>query len=208
MKIVQTILQQIGKISKPQQKFMLVLFSTIFIVCGKVTFTNLSRYSQLSEKTYRRQFGLTLDFQHFNQCLIEQAIAQSARKIAAIDCSFIPKSGKLTYGKDYFFNGCAGKPEKGLEISVITVVDVDVPMGYTLSVQQTPAQKQPTTPQFPSDNQGAKSAKSATRAATKAQKSTKRKKSTKSLQRGEGRGTRDERRGTRDEGTHAVVTWD
>ena len=110
MNIVQKIFERMGSISKPQQKFLLVLFSTIFIVCGKVYFTNLSRYSQLPEKTYRRQFSQTFDFKQFNQYLIEQAIAPCTRIIAAIDCSFIPKSGKQTYGKDYFFNGCAGKP--------------------------------------------------------------------------------------------------
>lgn len=148
-----------GSISQPQQKFLLVLFSTIFIVCGKVNCTNLSRYSSLSEKTYRRHFTKTFDFKQFNQYLIEQAIAQDARTIAAIDCSFIPKSGKQTYGRDYFFNGCAGKPEKGLEVSVISVVDVDNHLGYSLSVEQTPVQRMSTTSQPDKNNQRLKSGK-------------------------------------------------
>ncbi|MBW4443382.1 MAG: hypothetical protein KME10_19540 [Plectolyngbya sp. WJT66-NPBG17] len=32
------------------------LFATMLVVCGKVNFTNLSRYSDLSERTYRRQY--------------------------------------------------------------------------------------------------------------------------------------------------------
>lgn len=163
MKIVQTILQQVDKISKPQQNFLLVLFSTIFIVCGKVNFTNLSRYSQLSERTYRRQFSQPFDFLHFNQILIKQAMQNSPRKIVAIDCSFIPKSGKQTYGKDYFFNGCAGQPEKGLEISVITVVDVDANLGYALSVKQTPARDKKTRPQSKNQSDKAKSQQSSKR---------------------------------------------
>ena len=55
-----------------------------------------------------------------------------------MDCSFIPKSGKKTYGLDWFYNGSASRSEKGLEISVIAVVDVAAHRGYTLSVQQTP----------------------------------------------------------------------
>jgi hypothetical protein len=39
---------------------------------------------------------------------------------------------------DSFYNGSISKSEKGLEISVISVVDVDACQGYTLSVQQTP----------------------------------------------------------------------
>ena len=170
-------------ISKPQQKFLLVLFSSIFIVCGKVNFTNLSRYSQLNEKTYRRQFSLPFDFKQFNQYLIAQAIAQESRKIAAIDCSFIPKSGKQTYGRDYFFNGCAGVPEKGLEVSVISIVDVDNHLGYTLTVEQTPPQeKSQTSPDF-RESEKLKSTKKSGQPATSRRFSSKRKKSNKSRKR-------------------------
>jgi Transposase DDE domain len=50
----------------------------------------------------------------------------------------LKKSGKKTAGKDYFFNSIAGKAEKGLEISVISIVEVETRLAYTLSVQQTP----------------------------------------------------------------------
>jgi hypothetical protein len=50
----------------------------------------------------------------------------------------VSKSGKATYGIEYFYNGSASRAEKGLEISVIAIVDVDTKQGYALSVQQTP----------------------------------------------------------------------
>jgi len=124
-------------LSKPQQKFLITLFSTILVLCGKVNFTNLSRYSQISERSYRRQFQRSYNFIKGNADLIEQAIPVTARQIIAIDCSFIPKSGKETYGIEHFYNGSAGRAEKGLEISVLAIVDVDAKQGYTLSVQQT-----------------------------------------------------------------------
>ncbi len=65
------------------------------------------------------------------------AIPSNREQVAAIDCSFVKKSGKTTWGIDSFYNGSAGKSEKGLEISVISVVDIDACQGYTLSVQQT-----------------------------------------------------------------------
>lgn len=58
--------------------------------------------------------------------------------ILAVDCSFIRKSGKRTYGLDRFYNGSASKAEKGLEISAMAVVDVSNKHCYSLSVQQTP----------------------------------------------------------------------
>jgi hypothetical protein len=123
---------------KPQQKFLLTLLSTMMIVCGKVNFTNLSRYSEISERTYRRQFSRSFNFIKGNAALIKQAIPATASQIIAIDCSFVPKSGQATYGLEYFYNGSAGRAEKGLEISAIAVVDVDRKQAYTLSVQQTP----------------------------------------------------------------------
>lgn len=106
---------------------------------GKVNFTNLSRYSQLSERTYRRQFAQPFGFMAVNRGLIETAIAAVRFQVAAIDASFIPKSGKHTPGLDWFYNGKASRAERGLEISTIAVVDVDAALGYALSVQQTPA---------------------------------------------------------------------
>jgi hypothetical protein len=106
---------------------------------GKVNFTNLSRYSELSERTYRRQYEQPFGFMGVNRCLIEAAIDAMRFQVAAIDASFIPKSGKHTAGVGWFYNGKASRAERGLEISTIAVVDVDAALGYALSVQQTPA---------------------------------------------------------------------
>lgn len=118
---------------------MLTLFPAILLMCGKVNFSNLSRYSDVSERTYRRQYGQSFAFVQFNQQTIAVAIPAPVEAIAAMDCSFVPKRGKATYGLDWFYNGSASRSEKGLEISVIAVVDVAAHRDYTLSVQQTPA---------------------------------------------------------------------
>ena len=110
---------------------------TLFVVCGKANFTNLSRYGEYSERTYRRQYQKSFDFIPFHAQTIAAAIEPSREQIAAIDCSFISKSGKQTWGVDNFYNGSISKSQKGLEISVIAVVDVLAHQGYTLSVQQT-----------------------------------------------------------------------
>jgi hypothetical protein len=107
-------------------------------MCGKVNFTNLSRYSDLSERTYRRHFEQPYEFMGLNQVVIESAIVPTHFQVGVVDASFVPKSGKATYGVDRFYNGKAGRTERGLEISMIAVVDVEQLIGYTLSVQQTP----------------------------------------------------------------------
>jgi hypothetical protein len=118
---------------------LLALFPAIFIVCGKVNFTNLSRYSDLSERTYRRHYGKSYDFLRFNAESIKLSTDETAETIAVMDCSFLSKSGKKTHGLGYFYNGTTGRAEKGLEISLISMVDVEQGQGYGLSVQQTPA---------------------------------------------------------------------
>lgn len=117
----------------------MTLFPTILLVCGKVNFSNLSRYSKLSERTYRRQYRQAFCFMGLNAKLIEMTIGQGTTYIGAMDCSFIRKSSKATYGLDWFYNGSENRTQKGLEISVIAIIDVDAHQGYSLSVQQTPA---------------------------------------------------------------------
>jgi DDE superfamily endonuclease len=123
--------------SKPQRQFLASLFVTLFVVCGKANFTNLSRYGEYNERTYRRQYQKKFDFIPFHAQTIATAIEPSREQIAVIDCSFISKSGKQTWGVDNFYNGSISKSQKGLEISVIAVVDVSAHQGYTLSVKQT-----------------------------------------------------------------------
>jgi hypothetical protein len=104
MELVNTILMKMSNISKPQQKFMLVLFSTLMLLRGSANFRNLSRYSCLCEKTYSRQFRKPFDFVEFNRLGISATIPRTHTQIAAIDCSFINKSGKHTYGLDNFYD--------------------------------------------------------------------------------------------------------
>ncbi|WP_254172880.1 hypothetical protein [Planktothrix pseudagardhii] len=47
---IELILQPMVGVSQAQKKFLVILFSTILLLYGKVNFTNLSCYSSLSEK--------------------------------------------------------------------------------------------------------------------------------------------------------------
>ena len=86
--IVQTVLQKMGNVSKPQLKVW-----TILVLYGKVNYTNMNRYSSLSEKTYRRFFAKALNFCRFNQILVELSVLESHGLIAVMDASFSAKSG-------------------------------------------------------------------------------------------------------------------
>ncbi len=107
---------------------------------GKVNFRNLSRYSDYCEKTYARHYRRTFAFVEFNQRLVNEIVSADHELIGVMDCSFIPKSGKETYGLGYFYNSSQNKATKGLEISVLGVVDVTDNTAYTLLARQTPPQ--------------------------------------------------------------------
>lgn len=107
---------------------------------GKVNFRNLSRYSDYCEKTYARHYRRTFAFVEFNRRLVNEIVPADHELMGVMDCSFIPKSGKETYGLGNFYNSSQDKATKGLEISVLGVVDVSDNTGYTLSARQTPPQ--------------------------------------------------------------------
>lgn len=140
MTVVAQILDRMSGVAKPQRKFFLTLLASMLSTRGRINFLSLSRHSQLSEKTYRRQFQKAFDFLSFNREAIAQAQAASQPPLFAQDTSFSHKSGKQTYGLDYFFNGTASRAERGLEVSLISLVDVAQNQALALSAEQTPPQ--------------------------------------------------------------------
>jgi hypothetical protein len=141
MTIVSDILKQMAAVRQPQRKFLMVLFTTILALRGRVTGRNLSRYCAYSERTIARQFRAPFDWPEFHQRVITAALDPRSELISVQDASFIPKSGKQTYGLGHFFNACANRAERGLEISTLAVVDVSRRCAFTLAVAQTPPGK-------------------------------------------------------------------
>ena len=138
MTLVNDILHQMPGLSQPQRKFLATLFVTILVLRGRVNFRNLSRYCDYSERTIARQFREPFDWPDFHQRVLMTALDPRAELISAHDASFIPKSGKQTFGLGHFFNGCASRAERGLEISTLAVVEVTRRCAFTLAVAQTP----------------------------------------------------------------------
>ena len=138
MTIVKTILNQMPTVRQPQAKFLDTLFATILALRGHVTYRNLSRYCDYSERTLARQFRAACDWLTFHRLTCAQVVTKADVWIAAQDASFLPKSGKHTFGLGAFFNGCAGRPERGLEISTVALINVTQRYALTQAVAQTP----------------------------------------------------------------------
>src|ERR671932_766860 len=144
MTLVNDILRQMPGLSQPQRKFLATLFGTILVLRGRVNFRNLSRYCDYSERTIARQFREPFDWPDFHQRVLRTALDPRSELVSAHDASFIPKSGKQTFGLGHFFNGCTSRAERGLEMSTLAVVDVTRRCALTLAVAQTPPGEQAT----------------------------------------------------------------
>src|SRR5213593_3428351 len=138
MTMVKNILRQMPGLGQPQRKFLATLFVTILVLRGRVNFRNLSRYCDCSERTIARQFREPFDWPDLHQRVLMTALDPRTELVSAHDASFLPKSGKQTFGLGHFFNGCASRAERGLEISTLAVVDVSRRCAFTLAVAQTP----------------------------------------------------------------------
>jgi hypothetical protein len=125
-------------VGQPQATFLDTLFATILALRGRVNFRNLSRYGDYGARTIARQFRCCFAWPDFHQRVITVARAPRSEVIAAQDASFIPKSGKQTFGLGHFFNGCPSRAERGLAISTLAVVEVTRRCACTLAVAQTP----------------------------------------------------------------------
>ncbi len=137
MQIINTVLESMTNIGKPQ-KNLSILLSTILCMRGKVNYRNISRYCSYSEKSISRNSKKTFPFADFNSKIVDIVLSKGQKLVAALDAIFVPKSGKHTYGKDMFWNGSQSRKEKGLEASVLSLVDVDFNTAYTVETHQTP----------------------------------------------------------------------
>lgn len=138
MRLLASVLDRLPKTNKAQRLFVSTLLEVMLLVPGPCTFRNLSRYSGYTERTFARGFSRSLDWVALNQAALEQVIPATHEQALVLDASFIPKSGKHTYGRDQFWHGTAGRSERGLEISVLAWLDLTANQAYSLSVEQPP----------------------------------------------------------------------
>lgn len=126
----------LNSLHKPKREFIISVLWLFLSIKGKINFLQLARYGDKGEQHYRRQFAERFDFAGFNAELI--GACASKHLVLALDPTHLPKSGKKTYGKDFFWSGCAGAVKPGLEFNGLAVVDIDNHTALHLEAQQTP----------------------------------------------------------------------
>jgi hypothetical protein len=137
MPLLQRVLTRLSQTKKPQQKFLTHLLGLMLMLPGHATLRNLSRYSPYHERTFARWYARDFDFVALNKAAITAVVPAEHEQALVMDASFVPKSGKKTYGLDHFWNGSHSRTEKGLEISALAWLDITGNCAYCLSVEQT-----------------------------------------------------------------------
>jgi len=135
-KLIANILDRLAGLKVRRQRFMEHVFLLILTLRGRHNFLGLSRYGSYNERSYRDNYEQDFDFLSFNIILSKDHL--SSNVVLALDPSHIPKSGKHTPHIDYFYNGCASKNLRGLEITGLALVDLDNNTGFHLLSVQTP----------------------------------------------------------------------
>ena len=132
MRLLQSILTRRKQTKKPQHKFVTHLLGLMLMLPGHATFRNMSRYSPYHERTFARWYGRNFDWVSLNQAAITVVVPPEHEQALVMDASFVPKSGKHTYGLDRFWNGSHSRAEKGLELSTLAWLDITDNCAYCL----------------------------------------------------------------------------
>src|SRR2546426_7926634 len=118
MRLLQNVLHSLKKTKKPQYKFVTHLLGLMLMLPGHATFRNMSRYSPSHERTFSRWYARDFDWVSLNQAAITEAVPPEHDQALVMDASFVPKSGKHTYGLDSNSRRSI-KPSNPLDIRIV-----------------------------------------------------------------------------------------
>lgn len=119
--------------------FMVKLFTAAASIPGKKNFSQLARYSDLSERTFRNRFQQGgFDWEKLNRKVMERRSAPGDELVVAFDPAYISKSGKSTYGVGKYWSGVEKRSKDGLEIMALAAIDIDTKSCTMLEAVQTP----------------------------------------------------------------------
>lgn len=139
MTFVTDILAHFPQLSKPRASFLVALFSALSSFIGRATMTNLARYGLGSPRRAARWFRKPFDWHELNWHALDHSGVLDHRLAACLDATFLPKSGKKTYGLAKFHCGTTGRTETGCEAIHLGLLDSSEHTAYTISIAQTPA---------------------------------------------------------------------
>jgi Transposase DDE domain len=116
-------LSKMPDITKCQFKFIPHVMRLFLSIRGRLNYLNLERHGDYCEQSFRLNYEKDFAFKTYNRELIQTYCGEAL--IWIFDPSYLAKSGKQTPGVGYFWSGCAGAMKWGLELSALSIGDVD-----------------------------------------------------------------------------------
>lgn len=135
--LIDTIVAKATDLTKCRRQSLSHILMLFLSVRHRINFLQLARHSEhYCEHSMRRHFEHFVDFAQLNHQLIRQH--GSGHFVLALDASYLPKSGKATPGVGHFWSGTAQQALWGLEVSLLSVIDVEHRTAWHLDAVQTP----------------------------------------------------------------------
>ena len=121
---IKTIITQVEELTKSQHDFLGYILGMFLSIKTRINFLQCARHSDAyTEKSCRLQFERYVDFVAINSAYIQQK--GSGRYVIAYDLSYVRKSGKSTAGVGKYWSGASQKALWGLEVGLLSVIDID-----------------------------------------------------------------------------------
>jgi len=139
MPILPTLVSLLTFLSKPQRTFLHRLVKTLCLNTGRATHLQLARQDGPSPRALARWAHASFSFPRIFLTFLQQEGILDHPLALVMDASFLPKSGKKTWGKGRFWNGCANRVAAGREISIVGLLDLQEQTAWPLDIRQTPA---------------------------------------------------------------------
>ncbi len=110
------------------------------VIPHRINFKQVSRYSKHCKQRFRNQFKEKFNFMSFISSLINYHIVK--RIAISFDPGYIEKSGNKIPSLGSFWSRSDQRSKKGLEISQIALIDIDLNQSFHLeAVQSVPSNK-------------------------------------------------------------------
>lgn len=122
---------------KSGRDFLVHILGIFMSIQTRINFLQLARHSFCyGEQACRNQFERYIDFAAINRTYIQQN--GSGYYIATFDLTYLRKSGKATEGIGKYWSSVAQKATWGLEVGLLSIVDIYHHTAYHLDAIQTP----------------------------------------------------------------------
>lgn len=119
--------------------FLIKLFDAVVAIPVRINFSTLSRYSGLTDHTFRNWFKRKdYNWLEFNRNAMLRTFGRHRKIVLAFDPAHIAKNGQVTYGIGRYWSGAEKRTRLGLEIMAFGAISVALGKCMMLEAVQTP----------------------------------------------------------------------